>query len=226
MLRRLSTLLAAAAFPLVLAGAFRQEAAAPKVDVPIHPNAICPIMGKPISTRLFVDTDRGRFWVCCKACYEDILADLDTAHATAYPDVKVLALERCPVTGEELPEVPHRLVVQGFDVPLCCEPCAAPFLRDSQVHLALLADGTLEDLANPKCPVTGEAVSSQSYVTIDRTLVRLSSPRAVEAVRAEPAKMLTAARGIVAEHGKIPRPKCPKKEAAERESGVEKSAPR
>src|SRR5690606_20401712 len=48
-----------------------EEPAPPRVRVPAYPNVACPIMGKPISARLFVDTELGRFWVCCKGCDED-----------------------------------------------------------------------------------------------------------------------------------------------------------
>lgn len=190
----------------------------PVVDVPIHPNTTCPIMGKAISTRLFVDTDKGRFWVCCKACYEEILAELDLAHQTAYPEVEKLELKTCPVTGEPLPEEPFRLVVQGFDVPLCCEPCVPKFLADSQIHLALLANPKLVDLRNPRCPITGGEVSPNSYCTIDGVLVRLSSPRAVEEVKKDAAKALAAAKASVAEHGAIERPRCPIREKKEKEA--------
>lgn len=192
-----------------------KTAAEPVVEVPIHPNTTCPIMGKAISTRLFVDTDKGRFWVCCKACYEEILAELDLAHQTAYPEVVKLELKNCPITGEELPENPHRLVVQGFDVPLCCEPCVPKFLADSQIHLALLANPKLKDLRNPLCPITGGEVTANSYCTIDGVLVRLSSPRAVEEVKKDAAKALTAAKKSVEEHGAIERPRCPIREKKE-----------
>ncbi len=190
----------------------------PVVEVPIHPNTTCPIMGKAISTRLFVDTDKGRFWVCCKACYEEILAELDLAHQTAYPEVEKLELKTCPVTGEPLPEKPHRIVVQGFDVPLCCEPCAPKFLADSQIHLALLANPKLVDLRNPRCPITDEPVTANSYCTIDGVLVRLSSPRMVDDVKKDAAAALAAAKVSVEKHGALPHPRCPIREKEEKEA--------
>jgi hypothetical protein len=194
----------------------------PPVEVPIHPNSTCPIMGKPISTRLFVDTELGRFWVCCKACYVDIEADVRLAHQTAYPVVQRLELQTCPVTGEVLPEEPTTVILQGFEIPVCCPPCAAELRRESQRYLALLGNAELEDLANPLCPVSGEAVVANAYCTIGTVLVRLSSPLHLEAVQQDPTAVLAKARAIVAEHGAVPRPTCPERvarEAREAEAG-------
>lgn len=191
----------------------------PVVETPSYPNKSCPIMGKPISARLFVDTKKGRFWVCCKACYEEILADVEIAHRAAYPRVVALNLKVCPVTDAPLPEAPHRVVVQGFDVPLCCKACEPDLLRDSQIHLALLANPKLVDLRNPRCPVTNEAVTANSFCTIDGVLVRLSSMRALDEVKADAAKALAKARAIVAESGTLPRPKRPATGDAKPSSG-------
>ena len=60
----------------------------PAVSVPIFPNPSCPIMGKPISTKLFTDTEMGRIYVCCKSCFKDVLADVPIAYRTAYPTDK------------------------------------------------------------------------------------------------------------------------------------------
>lgn len=181
----------------------------PVVDTPSYPNKFCPIMGKPVSARLFVDTAKGRFWVCCKSCYEEILADLEVAHQAAYPQVVALKLKVCPVTDAPLPEQPYRVVVQGFDVPLCCKACEPDLLRDSQIHLALLANPKLVDLRNPRCPITNEAVTANNFCTIDGVLVRLSSMRVLEELKADAAKALAKARASVAEFGALPRPKRP-----------------
>ena len=187
---------------------------APLVRVPSYPNTTCPIMGKPISSRLFVDTDKGRFWVCCKGCNEEILLDLETAHRAAYPVVKRLELERCPITHEPLPEEPATIVLQGFEIPLCCAPCAADMRRDSQIVLALLLEPELEDLANPRCPVDDEPVVANAFCVIDGVLVRLSDPRHVEPITEKPREHLERARAIVAEHGALKRPACPEREKA------------
>lgn len=201
--------------------------AGPVVSVPSFPNTTCPIMGKPISSRLWVDTPKGRFWVCCKGCNVEILADVDTAHRAAYPVVKKLALERCPRTGEPLPPEAPTLVLQGFEIPLCCAPCRDDLVRDSQVVLARLQDPELVDLGNPLCPISGEAVRPNAFCVIDGSVVRLSDERRVEDARKAPAETLARARAIVAEHGAIPLPACPEKAQAERarEAGEASRAP-
>jgi hypothetical protein len=172
----------------------------PRVRVPIYPNVSCPIMGKPISTRLTVDTDMGRFWVCCKGCDEDILRFVEDAHRTAYPVVKRLANETCPVSGKPIPQEDQtRLVLQGFDFAVCCAACIPAARADSQVILARLNEPGLIDLGNRTCPVSGDAVDLRAFVVIDKTIVRLAHARSVAQVEKEPDKVLAAARKLRAE---------------------------
>lgn len=207
---------------LISSHAQEPQPPSPVVETPSYPNKSCPIMGKPTSARLFVDTAKGRFWVCCKSCYEEILADVEVAHQAAYPQVVTLMLKVCPVTDAPLPEQPHRVVVQGFDVPLCCKACEPDLLRDSQIHLALLANPKLVDLRNPRCPVTDEAVTANNFCTIDGVLVRLSSMRVLEEVKADAAKALAKARASVEKFGALPRPKRPAPGEEKQSSGETK----
>ena len=55
----------------------------PRVTVPTFPNATCPGMGKATSTKLFVDTDYGRIFLCCKPCVKDVKADPKAAYDSA-----------------------------------------------------------------------------------------------------------------------------------------------
>ena len=57
-----------------------QEPPSTGITVPMFPNTTCPIMGKPASTKLFAETEKGRIYICCKSCVKDILADVDTAY--------------------------------------------------------------------------------------------------------------------------------------------------
>ena len=45
------------------------------VSVPTFQNVNCPIMGKPSSTSLFVDTPMGRIYTCCPPCNAKIRRD-------------------------------------------------------------------------------------------------------------------------------------------------------
>ena len=213
MVKLLATLLLAGA---ALQGPGATETAPEPVSVPIYPNTTCPIMGKPISTRLWVDTSKGRIWICCKGCNKEILADVESAHGAAYPVVTKLEAKTCPRTGEPISEDAPTVVLQGYEVPLCCAACADGLRREAQVALARLLDPGLVDLRNPLCPVTGEAVDANAFCVVDGAIVRLSGPFQVERVKDAPRETLARARGIVQEHGTLPRVACPEREARER----------
>lgn len=166
------------------------------VSVPLYPNPACPIMGKPVSTRLFAETEKGRIYVCCKSCIKDILADVGGAYRTAYPTDKKIVNTKCPVTGNEIKKDSPTIVLQGFEF-FVNDSAAAQLARaESQIVLAKLNDPKLVDLANKTCPVTGEATVKNAFVVIEGNLVRLSSPKLVEEVEKDPAKVLTRAKEL------------------------------
>lgn len=196
-----------------------EEPAPPRVRVPAYPNVACPIMGKPISTRLFVDTEMGRFWVCCKGCDEDVLLYLADAHRTAYPVIEKVTNTVCPVTGKPIPEKDApRLVLQGFEFSLCCASCVPKARADSQVVLAKLHEPKLVDLGNRTCPVSNEPVDARAFVVIDTTIVRISSAKHVLAVEEEPDKVLARARELRAEE--LAREKAAKESEAKEKGGA------
>jgi uncharacterized protein (UPF0212 family) len=193
----LSTLLGALA-PRNAAWAFDGSGVeqAESVAIPMYPNATCPIMGKPISTRLYVDTEKGRIWVCCKSCNKEILADVPKAHQTAYPKITKLANELCPVTGKKIEKDSPRVTLQGFEFSVANKEAATAAAGDVQVVLAKLNDKELVDLGNTTCPVTGEAVGKNAFVVIGKTIVRVSAPKVLEEVKKGPAKVLEKAREL------------------------------
>jgi hypothetical protein len=172
----------------------------PAVDavvVPASPNSTCPIMGKPISTRLFTDTKLGRIYICCKACVKDIQADVEHAYRTAYPTTEKLDNKICPVTGKSLEgeaaKKAKRVELQGRDFLVADEAAAASAIQDSQATLAKLADPKLEDLRNTACPVTGDPVGKNVIAVIEGRIVRFASPKAIEDARKDPSKTLARA---------------------------------
>ena len=185
-----SLLLAAALLPVAIA----QEA--PRVDVPIQPNTSCPIMGKKISLPLFVDTELGRIWVCCKPCYKKVLANVPKAHQTAYPVVTEVTNELCPVSGEKIGEHKVAITLQAVRLQLCCAGCIEAARADAQVVLAKVADAKLVDVGNTTCPVSGEPVAKNAFVVVDGHLVHLSAPKLVDDVRKAPAALLAKAREL------------------------------
>lgn len=172
--------------------------AGPRVEVPLHPNPTCPIMGKPISARLHVDTELGRIWVCCKGCIADIVADPETAYRTAYPRPRELANARCPVTGRAIEKDAPRMALQGLEFSVCHADCEAEARADSQAVVAKLHAPELSDAYNRLCPITGAPVVPDALVVVDRTLVRLSSTDVLDRVRADPRGVLTRVEALAA----------------------------
>lgn len=176
----------------------------PTVSVPTFANATCPIMGKPASRALFADTEKGRIYVCCPPCVPKIKADVARAHAAAFPTIAKAGNKICPVTGRAVVEG-KTVVLQGYEVALCCADCVQTSQANAQLALVKATDAGVVDVGNMTCPVTGQAVTANSFCLVDKNLVRLSSPKAVEAVQKDPAATLEKARKI-AEAQRSPRP--------------------
>lgn len=189
----------------------------PAIEVPTFANPTCPIMGKKVSMPLFIDTDLGRFYVCCKPCYKKIRADVPAAHKTAYPVVQELKNETCPVSGEPIGDLAIDVTLQGYRFRVCCSGCVATARQHSQVTLAKLTRKNLVDVANATCPITGGATVANAFVVLGDALVHLSSPKAVEEVAKDPSAALQKARAIAA--AQPPRPK------HEHQSAVPKGEP-
>lgn len=169
------------------------------VRVPTVANPSCPIMGKPISQKLFTDTPRGRIWICCKSCIKDIQTDVELAYRTAFPSARKLANEVCPLTGKKLREDSPRVELQGIEFSVLDADAAKLVADDSQAVLAKLLDKDLVDVANRTCPITNEAVGKNHVVRIGNQLVRISSPKVIESIEKEPRKALERAQAIRAE---------------------------
>lgn len=171
-------------------------AKAPVVEVPTFANATCPIMGKKASLPLFVDSDLGRFHVCCKPCFKKVLADVPKAHQTAYPVVEELRNKSCPVTGKPIGAAAVQVTLQGYRFSVCCDECVGKAQRHSQTTLVKLTRTDVVDVANGYCPVSGEPVVPNAFALVDGALVHLSSPKHVDAVKQAPASMLAKAREL------------------------------
>lgn len=169
---------------------------APKVDVPTFANATCPIMGKKVSMPLFVDTELGRFYVCCKPCYKKIQADVPAAHKTAYPVVQDVPNTVCPVSGEPIGEDAVAVTLQGHRFKVCCAGCVDAARQHSQVTLVKATRPAVADVGNSTCPVTGDPVAKNAFVLVGDALVHLASPAAADAVAKDPAAMLAKAQAI------------------------------
>lgn len=171
--------------------------AAPAVETPTFPNPTCPIMGKKVSLPLFVDTDLGRFYVCCKPCIKKVLADVPTAHKTAYPVVQEWKNTICPVSGEAIGDDAVVLTLQGHRFSLCCAACAERARIDSQLTLLKITSKTpVEDVGNTTCPLTGKPVVANAFARVGDAILRLAAPALVEEVAKAPEATLAKARAI------------------------------
>lgn len=176
-----------------------------RVEVPTFPNPTCPIMGKKVSMPLFVDTELGRFYVCCKPCFKKILANVAAAYKTAYPTTKEHANTVCPVSGEPIGDSAVTVVLQGHSFRICCTGCLEPARANAQVTLTKLLVQNVVDVGNATCPVRGEPTAKNAFVLVGDALVHLSSPELVDAVRKDPAKVLQTAREIAAKQPAKPK---------------------
>lgn len=163
------------------------------VTVPVSPNSSCPIMGKPASTRLFVDIEFGRVYVCCKSCNKKIQRDPVTAHKTAYPVVKKHTNNTCPVSGKAVGESKATVLLQGQEIAMCSDACKPTAQQTAQVVLAKVNDSEVVDVGNTVCPISGEVATPAAVVLIGKQLVRLANLQHVKAVEKDPAKALALA---------------------------------
>ncbi|HEX6810620.1 MAG TPA: hypothetical protein VF384_03250 [Planctomycetota bacterium] len=181
---------------LLLSAQMPPAPAGPAVSVPTFANSTCPIMGKKVSMPLFVDTELGRIYLCCKPCVRKVQADVPAAHKTAYPVVQDVANQVCPVSGNPIGEHRTSLVLQGFKLDLCCEGCIDAARKDAQVVLARVNAPGLTNVGNQTSPVDGKPVAPNAFAVVGDAIVRLSSPQQVTEVEKAPQAMLDKARAI------------------------------
>lgn len=212
---------------LMLAFAPAQDRAAaskPAVEVPTFANATCPIMGKPVSMPLFVDTELGRIHVCCKPCNKKVLADVQAAHQTAYPVVQELANTACPVSGEPIGDDAVEVTLQGYKLKLCCSGCLATARTHSQLTLLKATRPKIADAGNDTCPVTGKPVAANALVIVDGTIVHLADPKVADDVVKDPDAALAKAKAIA--KAQPPRPKHEHVKKAEQKDATDKAGGR
>ena len=199
-----------------------------RAEVPIAPNASCPIMGKKVSLPLFVDTELGRIWVCCKPCFKKVLADVPKAHQTAYPVVTEVKNTTCPVSGEPIGKDAVVVTLQAKRFSVCCGGCIDATKKDAQVVLAKIGEPKLVDVGNDVCPVRGTKTVPNAFVVVDGHVVRLADGKSFEDVQKDPAAVLAKAKKLAAEQPAKPKhvhqPAAPPKVEPKPEPKVEPKA--
>lgn len=203
-----------------LFGSALAQESRPTVEVPSYPNSTCPVMGKPVSLKLYVDTAYGRIYMCCAGCTKRIKADPEAAYKAAYPKVEKAANTNCPITGEAIKKGSPTVLLQGKEIALCCEDCIEKAKGEAQATLAKALNGKLKDVGNSICPVTDKEVQTNVIALVGESLVRLSSSDCVERLKEDPARYLAKAKESAAKDAKS---KAEKKGSAAEKPGEARS---
>lgn len=169
-----------------------------EVKVPEYGNGTCPIMGKPASLSLFVDTPKGRIYICCAPCIKKIKQDVDRAVRVAYPTTQAVGNDRCPITGNKTDGDSPTVILQGLEIAVCCTECVKTARRNAQVTIVKAKNPKARDVANATCPVTGEPADANLIILIGDDIVHLSSSLCVDAAKKAPAATLAEAKKIAA----------------------------
>ncbi len=167
---------------------------APSTPAPSFANVTCPIMGKPASHALFVETAYGRIYACCAPCYPRIRKDLEHAYRAAYPVARTADNTRCPITAKPVPEDAPTVELQGVVIRLCCSSCTEPARAEPLVVLVKATNPRARDVGNTICPVTGRPVRPNLFCLVGDDIVRVESPECVALVEADPQAALAKAK--------------------------------
>lgn len=98
-------------------------------------NKDCPFMSKPSKKEFFVDTPKGRVYLCCKGCIKKASADLEATYAKAYPETKKVGNTNCPVSDSKLEGKGTTVVFKGHEVNVCCKDCGKKFADKGDEYL-------------------------------------------------------------------------------------------
>ncbi len=145
-------------------------------DLQIAVQKICPVCGEPLnsSTESFPTAigERGQIvYVCSLSCKSSTTVPRYWSQMLKHI---ADAQKECPVMGEELPEDPGFVVVDGKTIFICCPPCGDEIQAEPQKFLPVVADHYRRSLNPPQamsseelqieiqqiCPVSGEKLGA------------------------------------------------------------------
>lgn len=133
----LTLLLTTLAFGLVVAADSTKvattPAAAPKK---LHQQNQCPVMGKKIDKKNFIDIQGQRVYFCCAGCSDKLKADPETYFKKAAADGVLFenVQKVCPISGEKFDKKIYTDYV-GRRVYFCCRKCRSTFANDPMKYL-------------------------------------------------------------------------------------------
>lgn len=103
------------------------------------PQTLCPVSGKPVDKKVFVDYQGQRVYFCCDKCPAKFKADPEKYFAQFAKDGIVLenVQKVCPVSGEDISKKAFA-DYKGRRVYFCCEKCIPKFTKDPEAFLKKL----------------------------------------------------------------------------------------
>ncbi len=162
-----------------------------KVIVPSFDNAKCPMSGRDINPESFVEKGGERVFFCCDTCAGKGKADPEKWITTAYKDVKKLENKVCPISDHEIDAKKATLVsYQGNQVSLCCADCEKAFKADPKLVVTQAMYPKAKDLANAKCPGSGQKVTPGKIAIFQNQIVHFCCDDCVAGFEKSPKKMM------------------------------------
>lgn len=169
-------------FLLVMLAVAAVLVAQDKAVQPFYGNAKCPVDGKDVNRKLYLEADGERVHVCSKECRKKANEDLAAAKKVAYPADKVVDVknERCPCMPKAA-KPDHSITWQGHKVGLCCKKCSGKFKQSPARFLTMALNKDLVVVGNTKCPVMPEEdVDSAYFILFKGQLIDLCCDSCVE----------------------------------------------
>ena len=102
----------------------------PKIQV------TCPVSGKPVDTKVFVEHDGQKIYFCCKDCISKYEAD-PQKYAAKLANSYTYQV-KCPVSGEKIDPQSFTQLASGQRVYFCCDGCKPKLAANPSKYLAKL----------------------------------------------------------------------------------------
>ncbi len=174
-------------FLLVLCAVASVFFAQDKAVQPFYGNAKCPVDGKEVNRKLYLESDGERVHVCSKECRKKANEDIAAAKKVAYPADKVVEVknERCPCMPKAV-KPDQSITWQGHKVGLCCKKCIGKFKQSPARFLTMAIHKDLVVVGNTKCPVMPEEdVDAAYFILFKGQLIDLCCDSCVDDFEAE-----------------------------------------
>ncbi len=180
-----------------------QQSAKPYHVVAAYPLGTCVVSGEKLDADAVTFQAGGRtFMTCCKKCQAKV--EKDPAPFAAKLDAAIVAqqaasypLTTCPISGKKLGAMgdPHKLVLNGTLVELCCDGCVEKATAKATAITEQILDAAYAARAAnyplKTCVASGEKLGADVYdVMYGTRLVRFCCKDCVDDLKKDPAAIL------------------------------------